>query len=48
MIYERMESMTHFVEDDANQNVTINGERYRVMNVDFFISQLNGMDVAEL
>lgn len=34
--------------DDAGQNVTVNGERYRSMITDFFVPQLNGVNVEQL
>jgi hypothetical protein len=38
----------YFFKDGTGQNVTVNGERYRAMIADFFVPQLNDIDVAEL
>lgn len=38
----------YFFKNDAGQNVTVNGDRYRAMITDFFVHQLNNHDVQEL
>lgn len=38
----------YFFKNDAGQNVTVNGDRYRAMITDFFVPQLNNHDVQEL
>ncbi|KAK9887530.1 hypothetical protein WA026_023252 [Henosepilachna vigintioctopunctata] len=39
---------TYFFRNDDGQNVTVNGDRYRVMMTNFFIPELNDHDVQEL
>lgn len=38
----------HFFKNDAGQNVTVNGDRYRAMITDFFVHQSYNHDVQEL
>ncbi|GFV44037.1 transposase [Trichonephila clavipes] len=38
----------YFFKHDECHNVTVNGDRYRVMNTNFFIPELNNHDVQEL
>ncbi|KAK9877340.1 hypothetical protein WA026_017734 [Henosepilachna vigintioctopunctata] len=38
----------YFFKNDDGQNVTVNGDRYRVMITNFFIPELNNHDVQEL
>ncbi|GFX92163.1 transposable element Tc3 transposase [Trichonephila clavipes] len=38
----------YFFKNDEGRNVTVNGNRYRVMNTNFFIPELNNHDVQEL
>ncbi|GFT92195.1 transposase [Trichonephila clavipes] len=38
----------YFFENDEGHNVTVNGDRYRVMITNFFIPELNNHDVQEL
>jgi len=38
----------YFFKNDAGQNVTVNGDRYRAMINDFFIPELDHLDVGEL
>ncbi|GFV35963.1 uncharacterized protein TNCV_2867211 [Trichonephila clavipes] len=40
--------MESFFRNDEGHNVTVNGERYRAMITNFFISELNNHDVQEL
>jgi len=37
----------YFFKDDAGNNVTVNGERYRAMITDFFLPHLNDIDVED-
>ncbi|GFV69307.1 DUF4817 domain-containing protein [Trichonephila clavipes] len=37
-----------FFKNDEGHNVTVNGDRYRAMIINFFISELNNHDVQEL
>ncbi|GFX15970.1 transposase [Trichonephila clavipes] len=37
-----------FFKNDEDHNVTVNGDRYRVMITNFFIPELNNHDVQEL
>ncbi|GFT87155.1 uncharacterized protein TNCV_3473901 [Trichonephila clavipes] len=37
-----------FFKNDEGHNVTVNGDRYRAMFTNFFISELNNHDVQEL
>ncbi|GFV71572.1 uncharacterized protein TNCV_1397691 [Trichonephila clavipes] len=37
-----------FFKNDEGHNVTVNGDRYRAMITNFFISELNNHDVLEL
>ncbi|GFS70962.1 transposase [Trichonephila clavipes] len=37
-----------FFKNDEGHNVTVNGDRYRVMSTNFFIPELNNHDVQEL
>ncbi|GFV44017.1 uncharacterized protein TNCV_3571381 [Trichonephila clavipes] len=37
-----------FFKNDEGHNVTVNGDRYRVMITNFFIPELNNQDVQEL
>ncbi|GFW63527.1 putative transposable element [Trichonephila clavipes] len=39
---------TYFFKNDESYNVTVNGDRYRVMITNFFIPKLNNHDVQEL
>ncbi|GFX67399.1 putative transposable element [Trichonephila clavipes] len=38
----------YFFKNNAGHNVTVNGDRYRVMITNFFITELNNHDVQEL
>ncbi|GFV54835.1 putative DD41D transposase [Trichonephila clavipes] len=38
----------YFFKNDEGHNVTVNGDRYRAMKTNFFISELNNHDVQEL
>ncbi|GFW58442.1 putative transposable element [Trichonephila clavipes] len=38
----------YFFKSDEGHNVTVNGDRYRAMNTNFFIPALNNHDVQEL
>ncbi|GFW76742.1 putative DD41D transposase [Trichonephila clavipes] len=38
----------YFFKNDEGHNVTVNGDRYRAMNTNFFIPELNNRDVQEL
>ncbi|GFW80787.1 uncharacterized protein TNCV_3778671 [Trichonephila clavipes] len=38
----------YFFKNDEGHNVTVNGDRYRAMITNFFISELNNHDVQEL
>ncbi|GFV63111.1 uncharacterized protein TNCV_1345701 [Trichonephila clavipes] len=38
----------YFFKNDEGHNVTVNGDRYRAMIANFFISELNNHDVQEL
>ncbi|GFX44324.1 DUF4817 domain-containing protein [Trichonephila clavipes] len=38
----------YFFKNDEGHNVTVNGDRYRAMNTNFFIPELNNHDVQEL
>ncbi|GFV27132.1 uncharacterized protein TNCV_3907411 [Trichonephila clavipes] len=38
----------YFFKNDEGHNVTVNGDRYRAMITNFFISELNNRDVQEL
>ncbi|GFV30904.1 putative DD41D transposase [Trichonephila clavipes] len=38
----------YFFKNDEGHNVTVNGDRYRAMNANFFIPELNNHDVQEL
>lgn len=38
----------YFFKNDAGQNVTVNGDNYRVKNTDFFVHQLNDIDLEKL
>ncbi|GFW99504.1 putative transposable element [Trichonephila clavipes] len=38
----------YFFKNDEGHNVTVNGDRYRAMNTNFFIPRLNNHDVQEL
>ena len=37
-----------FFKNDTSQNVTVNGDRNRAMNNDFFVPELNRLDAGEL
>ncbi|GFU35338.1 uncharacterized protein TNCV_2143761 [Trichonephila clavipes] len=45
VLYGLVES---FFKNDEGHNVTVNGDRYRAMITNFFISELNNHDVQEL
>ncbi|GFU22372.1 uncharacterized protein TNCV_5139371 [Trichonephila clavipes] len=38
----------YFFKNDEGHNVTVNGDRYRAMITNFFIPELNNLDVQEL
>ncbi|GFS86104.1 DUF4817 domain-containing protein [Trichonephila clavipes] len=38
----------YFLKNDEGHNVTVNGDRYRAMITNFFISELNNHDIQEL
>ncbi|GFU20416.1 putative transposable element [Trichonephila clavipes] len=38
----------YFFKNDESHNVTVNGDRYRAMNTNFFIPELNNHDVQKL
>ena len=37
-----------FLQNEADQNVTVNGERYKAMIKDFFILELKDVDVSNI
>lgn len=41
-----LDRWTYFFNNDASQNVTDNGERYKAMIANFFVPQLNDIDGA--
>ncbi|GFT22155.1 hypothetical protein TNCV_3271981 [Trichonephila clavipes] len=45
VLYGLVES---FFKNDEGHNVTVNGDRYRAMIINFFIPELNNHDVQEL